>query len=194
MAKYTNISKKKWLEREKKGLVSFGSKDQDTFELDHDNERGERRMEVDYELDEHRKQKKSLDAITADGIYTPKHAPVKHELQDKLHDFRHRINDHVNRGRKTNKHSRHISSSSSSYDSSLRSSSSSSSEDDTHEHRHRRHKHKSRSPTAKMNTFRGDGTISWDTFIIQFERLAERKDWKKRKRTDKLLNCLEGSA
>lgn len=26
---------------EKKGLVSFGSKDQDTFDLDHENERGE---------------------------------------------------------------------------------------------------------------------------------------------------------
>lgn len=45
-----------------------------------------------------------------------------------------------------------------------------------------------------MNTFRGDGTISWDTFITQFERLAERKDWINRKRTDKLLGCLEGSA
>lgn len=45
-----------------------------------------------------------------------------------------------------------------------------------------------------MNTFRGDGTISWDTFITQFERLAERKDWSKRKRTDKLLGCLERPA
>lgn len=39
LAKYTNISKKKWVEWEKKGLVSFGSKDQDTFDLDHENER-----------------------------------------------------------------------------------------------------------------------------------------------------------
>lgn len=112
-------------------------------------------MKVEHELDEQRKQRKLLDAIPADGIYTPKHAPVKHELQEKLHDFRHRQNDHANRGRKTHRQSRHISSSSSSYDSSLRSSSSSSSEDDTHEHTHRRHKHKSCSPTSKMNTFRG---------------------------------------
>lgn len=40
MAKYTNISKKKRLEWEKKGLVSFDSKDQDTFELDREDERG----------------------------------------------------------------------------------------------------------------------------------------------------------
>lgn len=136
-------------------------------------------MKVEHELDE---QRKLLDAIPADEIYTPEHAPVKHELQDKLHDFRHRQNDHANRGRKTHRQSRHISSSSASYDSSLRSSSSSSSEDDTHEQTHRRHKHKSRSPTSKMNTFRGGGTISWDTFITQFERLAERKDWSKRKK------------
>lgn len=76
MAKYTNISKKKWVEWEKIGLVSFGSKDQDTFDLDHENERGEgldvklsslsgelqlereRRMKVEHELDEQRKQRK----------------------------------------------------------------------------------------------------------------------------------------
>lgn len=40
LAKYTNISKKKWVEWEEKGLVSFGSKDQHTFDLDHENERG----------------------------------------------------------------------------------------------------------------------------------------------------------
>lgn len=45
-----------------------------------------------------------------------------------------------------------------------------------------------------MNTFRGDGTISWDTFITEFERLAEKKDRSTKKRTDKLLGCLEGSA
>lgn len=33
--------KEKWVKWEKKGLVSFGSKDQDTFDLDHENERGE---------------------------------------------------------------------------------------------------------------------------------------------------------
>lgn len=42
-------------------------------------------MKVEHELDEQRKPRKLLDAIPADGIYTPKHAPVKHELQDKLH-------------------------------------------------------------------------------------------------------------
>lgn len=113
--------KEKWVKWEKKGLVSFGSKDQDTFDLDHENERGEgldvklsslsaelqlerereRRMKVEHELDEQRKQRKLLDAIPADGIYTPKHAPVKQELQDKLHNFKHRQNDHANRGRKT---------------------------------------------------------------------------------------------
>lgn len=41
MAKYTSILKKKWVEWEKKGLVSFGSNDQDTFDLDHEIERGE---------------------------------------------------------------------------------------------------------------------------------------------------------
>lgn len=45
-----------------------------------------------------------------------------------------------------------------------------------------------------MTTFRGNGTISWDTFITQFEGLTERKDWSRRKRRDKLLSCLEGSA
>lgn len=96
----------------------------------------ERRMKVEHELDEQRKQRKLLDAIPADGIYTPKHAPVKQELQDKLHNFKHRQNDHANKGRKTHWQSQHISLSSSSYCSSLRSSSSSSSEDETHEHTH----------------------------------------------------------
>lgn len=41
MAKYKNISKKKWVKWEKKGLLSFGSKNQDTFDLDHENERRE---------------------------------------------------------------------------------------------------------------------------------------------------------
>lgn len=45
-----------------------------------------------------------------------------------------------------------------------------------------------------MSTFSGDGKISWDTFITQFERLAERHEWGKRKKSDKLLSCLEGLA
>lgn len=59
-----------------------------------------RRMKVEHQLDEQRKQRKLLDTIPADGMYTPKHAPVKHELQDKLHDFSHRQNDHANMGKK----------------------------------------------------------------------------------------------
>lgn len=45
-----------------------------------------------------------------------------------------------------------------------------------------------------MSTFSGDGKISWDTFITQFERLAERHEWGKRKKSDKLLSCFEGLA
>lgn len=44
-----------------------------------------------------------------------------------------------------------------------------------------------------MNTSREDGTISWNTFMTQFERLTERKDWSKRKRTHMILCFLEGS-
>ncbi|XP_062585005.1 protein FAM133-like [Saccostrea cucullata] len=100
--------------------------------------------------------------------------------------------DDNTRGRKHLRKPRYQSSSSSS--SSRSSSSSSSSSDSDYDRRHHRHRQKSRSPTSKLHTFSGDGKISWDTFITQFEKVADRHDWGKKKRTDKLFTSLEGEA
>lgn len=206
LGKYTNIPKRKWLEWERNGLVSFGSGD--LLDSDGQGDRcekalnvklerqgaelqleRERRLKAEHELEEHLKQKKLLDAIPSDGIYTPRLGTFK----DKIASTQQM--DHANtRGRKTYRHTRHYSSSDSDQSSSRSSSSSISSDSDMREPKHRRHKHKSRSPTSKMSTFSGDGKISWDTFITQFERLAERHEWGKRKKSDKLLSCLEGLA
>lgn len=97
--------------------------------------------------------------------------------------------DENTRGRKHHRKTRYQSSSSSS-----RSSSSSSSSDSDFDRHRCRHRHKSSSPTSKLQTFGDDGKISWDTFITQFERVADRHEWGKKKRTDKLFSSLEGLA
>ncbi|XP_061170296.1 protein FAM133-like [Saccostrea echinata] len=102
--------------------------------------------------------------------------------------------DENTRGKKYHRKTRYQSSSSSSSSRSSSSSSSSSDSDYDRHHHRRRHRQKSHSPTSKLQTFSGDGKISWDTFITQFERVADRHDWGKKKRTDKLFSSLDGQA
>lgn len=47
-------------------------------------------------------------------------------------------------------------------------------------------------PTPKLPTFNGDG--NWDSFIFQFERLADRYKWNERKSRERLLDCLKDKA
>ncbi|XP_061170888.1 protein FAM133-like [Saccostrea echinata] len=165
----------------------------------------ERRKKAEFALEQEAQQRKWLGAMPADSIYTRKpsdrkQSETKQNRKSKIHDTKDthihsksnmfdNTYDENTRGRKYHRKTRYQSSSSSSSSSSLSSSSSSSSSDsdyDRHHHR-RRHRQKSRSPTSKLQTFSGDGKISWDTFITQFERVADRHDWGKKKRTDKLL-------
>lgn len=44
----------------------------------------------------------------------------------------------------------------------------------------------------KKSTFSGDGKISWDTIITQFERLAERHEWGKRKKIRQIIELFKG--
>ena len=44
----------------------------------------------------------------------------------------------------------------------------------------------------KMTVFKGDKT--WDSFIFQFERVADRCGWSSRKQAEKLVDCLGGKA
>jgi len=100
--------------------------------------------------------------------------------------------------RRKRHHIRHTYSSSS--ESSEESSTSSDSSMERLRKKTRKHKRKerqrSRSPQLpKMATFTGDSSkTSWEAFISQFERIAERRDWSKRKCANRLFDCLSGIA
>lgn len=206
LGKYTNIPKRKWLEWERNGLVSFGSGD--LLDSDSQGDRcekalnvklerqgaelqleRERRLKAEHELEEHLKQKKLLDAIPSDGIYTPSLGTFKDKLhqhnkwimqiqgEEKYIDTQDIIVLQVQINHPQGLHLAVLVQTATGVNTNT-------------EYK----KHKSRSPTSKMSTFSGDGKISWDTFITQFERLAERHEWGKRKKSDKLLSCLEGLA
>lgn len=46
----------------------------------------------------------------------------------------------------------------------------------------------------KMSTFDGTGKPSWESFIYQFERTANRRHWRNRGKTGRLLDCLKDIA
>ena len=46
----------------------------------------------------------------------------------------------------------------------------------------------------KMSTFDGTGKPSWESFIYQFERTANRRHWRNRRKTGRLLDCLKDIA
>ena len=122
-----------------------------------------------------------------------KYSPDKHyEHSSRSHSHRHRSPSR-----------RYRSPSDSSYSSSDSSSSfgrnDSSSEDSSPDRRRRshrqshRHERRQRSPPMpKMTVFKGDKT--WDSFIFQFERVADRCGWSSRKQAEKLVDCLGGKA
>jgi NTP pyrophosphatase (non-canonical NTP hydrolase) len=45
-----------------------------------------------------------------------------------------------------------------------------------------------------MSTFDGTGKPSWESFIYQFERTANRRHWRNRRKTGRLLDCLKDIA
>ena len=54
---------------------------------------------------------------------------------------------------------------------------------------------RSKSPQhPKMSTFDGIGKPSWESFIYQFERTANRRHWRNRRKTGRLLDCLKDIA
>ena len=54
---------------------------------------------------------------------------------------------------------------------------------------------RSKSPQhPKMSTFDGTGKPSWESFIYQFERTANRRHWRNRRKTGRLLDCLKDIA
>ena len=84
----------------------------------------------------------------------------------------------------TKKHTRY---SSSSTDSSYGQQSGSSSSDSS--------RCRSKSPQhPKMSTFDGTGKPSWESFIYQFERTANRRHQRNRRKTGRLLDCLKDIA
>ena len=122
-----------------------------------------------------------------------KYSPDKH--------YEHSSRSHSHRYRSPSR--RYRSSSDSSYSSSDSGSSfgrnDSSSEDSSPDRRRRshrqshRHERRQRSPPMpKMAVFKCDKT--WDSFIFQFERVADRCGWSSRKQAEKLVDCLGGKA
>ncbi|XP_062575140.1 protein FAM133-like [Saccostrea cucullata] len=166
----------------------------------------ERRKKAEFALEQETQQKKWLSAMPPDSIYTRKHSDNKQSdtKQNRKSKNQETKDTHIHsrssmfasthddntRGRKHHRKPRYQSSSSSSSSRSSSSSSSSSDSDYDRRHHKRRHRQKSRSPTSKLHTFSGDGKISWDTFITQFEKVADRHDWGKKKRTDKLFTIV----
>jgi hypothetical protein len=54
---------------------------------------------------------------------------------------------------------------------------------------------RSKSPQhPEMSTFDGTGKPSWESFIYQFERTANRRHWRNIKKTGRLLDCLKDIA
>lgn len=54
---------------------------------------------------------------------------------------------------------------------------------------------RSKSPQhPKMSTFDGTGKPSWESFIYQFERAANRRHWRSKRKTGRLLDCLKDIA
>ena len=55
---------------------------------------------------------------------------------------------------------------------------------------------RSKSPQhqKKMSTFDGTSKPSWESFIYQFERTANRRHWRIKKKPGRLLDCLKGIA
>lgn len=73
--------------------------------------------------------------------------------------------------------------------------SSSEDSDSSVDSKHRRHRRRSRSPPLpKMSSYSGEGKVSWESFIFQFERIAERRHWGSTRRLDRLIDCLSGVA
>ena len=51
---------------------------------------------------------------------------------------------------------------------------------------------RSKSPQhPKMSTFDGTGKPSWESFVYQFERTVNRRHWRNRRKTGRLLDCLK---
>ncbi|CAC5388154.1 unnamed protein product [Mytilus coruscus] len=50
------------------------------------------------------------------------------------------------------------------------------------------------SQLPKMQIFNGRGSITWEAFIYQFERTADRRQWENRKKVCRLLDCLSDVA
>ena len=110
------------------------------------------------------------------------------------------------RGHKKKKKNKYSSSSESSSSDSESSSSSSSSEDSSSSSssseggRKKRYKKKKGSKQGRRDyllknlQFTGDGKLSWDNFIFQFERVAKEQKWSKRKEVSKFLDCLSEKA
>ena len=54
---------------------------------------------------------------------------------------------------------------------------------------------RSKSPQhPKISTFDGTGKPSWESFIYQFERTANRRHWRNKRKTGRLLDCLKDIA
>lgn len=97
--------------------------------------------------------------------------------------------------KRSKKRPKHRSPSTSSTESSESSSESESSDDINNDQHHRRRRHRSRSPPLpKMSTFDGEGKSLWESFIFQFERIADRQGWRSSKKLDRLIDCLSGAA
>lgn len=80
-----------------------------------------------------------------------------------------------------------------SYFSSSSSDSNSDSSSDSSPHRRRDRRDRGRSPQLpKLKYYSGDQ--DWNTYKFQFERMAKRHDWSKRKMAERLVDCLEGKA
>jgi hypothetical protein len=92
------------------------------------------------------------------------------------------------RKRKSKKKSKRRSSSSSSAESYRKSYSKKKS------HRHKKFGRSRSPPVPKMRTFMGDGKDDWETFIHQFERVADDRGWDDKKKLSKFLDCVSGVA
>ena len=80
-----------------------------------------------------------------------------------------------------------------SYSSSSSSDSVSDNSSDSSPHQRRDRRDRGRSPQLpKLKYYSGD--TDWETYKFQFERMAERHGWSKRKMAERLVDCLDGKA